>query len=142
LLALWLDFEAFRERALKLCPWPDPRPARAAPPPRRATPYTGPSVIAAFNSAHDPVALLAARGYQRVGTRRWKSPDGHGASGVVLLPDGKVFCHHQSDLLGDGKPHDCFDLYVAFEHNGDQRAAVKAAAQLLGIESQRGAHGR
>ncbi|HEX4025885.1 MAG TPA: bifunctional DNA primase/polymerase [Steroidobacteraceae bacterium] len=131
LLALWLDFEAFKHRARNLCPWAPPEPE----PKRRATraPYTGSSVIAAFNAAHDSIAILESHGYARAGKRRWRSPDGHGMAGVVLLPDGKIFCHHSSDALGDEKPHDAFDLYVRLEHHGDVRAATRTAARLLGM---------
>jgi putative DNA primase/helicase len=129
LLELWLAFESFRHRARNLCPWapPEPEPAR----PRRA--HCGPSVIRAFNDAHDAAALLEAHGYERAGRRRWKSPHGHNLAGVVLLPDGKVFCHHTNDPLHDEKPHDAFDLYALFEHGGDKRAATRAAAAMLGI---------
>jgi putative DNA primase/helicase len=132
LLELWLAFDAFRHRARNLCPWASPEPE---PEPRRAPrPHAGPSVVAAFNGAHDVVALLEAHGYVRAGRKRWKSPAGHGIAGVVLLPDGRVYCHHASDPLGDEKPHDAFDLYALFEHGGDKRAATRAAAELLRIE--------
>jgi putative DNA primase/helicase len=134
LLKLWLDFDAFKHRARNLCPWADPEPAPATPPPRPIRERTGPSVIAAFNDAHDAVAILESRGYQRVGKRRWKSPNGHGMAGVVVLPSGKVYCHHASDGLGNGHAHDAFDLFVQFDHGGDFRSAVRAAAQALGLD--------
>jgi putative DNA primase/helicase len=136
LLRLWLDFDAFKRRARNLCPWADPETeseaAMQAPRPARRE-RTGPSVIAAFNEAHDTVAILETHGYQRDGKRRWKSPNGHGVAGVVVLPSGKVYCHHTSDGLGNGRAHDAFDLYAHFEHGGDFRAAVKAAAHALGL---------
>lgn len=136
LLRLWLDFDAFKHRARNRCPWAAPEPE---PKTQRSTGQIsqsarhGPSVIAAFNDAHDTVAILESHGYVRAGRKRWKSPNGKNMAGVVLLPDGKVFCHHMSDALGDGKPHDSFDLYAHLEHGGDVRAAVKAAAQVLGL---------
>jgi putative DNA primase/helicase len=134
LLKLWLDFEAFKHRARNLCPWADPEPDLAPPQPRRPSrARSGPSVIATFNEAHDAAAILEAHGYSRAGKRRWKSPNGHGVAGVVVLPSGKVFCHHQSDVLGDEKAHDAFDLFRLFDHGGDYRAAVKAAAQVLDL---------
>lgn len=136
LLALWLD-DAFRLRARNRCPWAEPEPepsirAESAlfPCPGRRT---GPSVIAAFNAAHDAIAILEAHGYVRAGRKRWKSPQGHGVAGVVLLPSGRVYCHHASDPLGDEKAHDAFDLFALFDHAGDTRAAVRAAAELLGL---------
>jgi putative DNA primase/helicase len=133
-LRLWQNFDAFKHRARNLCPWADPEPEPVTPQPMRPPrERTGPSVIAAFNETHDPVAILESHGYQRIAKRRWKSPNGHGLGGVVVLPSGKVFCHHQSDELGDGHAHDAFDLYRLFDHGGDFRAAVKAAAQVLGL---------
>jgi putative DNA primase/helicase len=135
LLALWTDFDAFKHRARNLCPWADPEPEPAAPQPRRIGVRTGPSVIAAFNEAHDPAALLEAHGYIRAGTSRFKSPNGHGVAGVVVLPSGRVYCHHASDeQLGGEHAHDAFDLYRIFEHGGDFRAAVREAAQALGMK--------
>jgi putative DNA primase/helicase len=132
LLTLWLDFEHFKHRARNLCPWAEAETADRVIRPRTA-PYIGKSVISAFNAAHDPVAILESHGYQRAGERRWKSPHGHNMAGLVLLPSGKVYCHHASDPLGDDLPHDSFDLYVRFNHGGDFRKAVKAAADLLGL---------
>lgn len=140
LLRLWQNFDAFKHRARNLCPWAESEPEKVAQSAPVSRPRTGPSVIAEFNAAHDPAAILETRGYVRAGKRRWKSPNGHGIAGVVLLPDGKVYCHHCSDPLGDEKPHDAFDLFALFEHGGDQRAAVRAAATLLGIGQGR-AHG-
>ena len=133
LLTLWQNFDAFKHRARNLCPWADPEPEAVPLLPRRTQERTGPSVIAAFNEAHDVVAVLEAHGYQQSAKRRWKSPNGHGVAGVVVLPSGKVYCHHQSDELGDGHAHDAFDLYRLFNHGGDLRAAVKHAALLLGL---------
>jgi putative DNA primase/helicase len=133
LLGLWLNFDAFKHRARNLCPWAEPEPEPSVVAPRAPRPLTGRSVIAAFNDAHDAVAILEAHGYQRTGKRRWKSPNGHGVAGVVVLPSGKVYCHHVSDELGNGRAHDAFDLFRVFDHGGDFRAAVKAAAQALDL---------
>ena len=135
LLQLWLDFDAFKHRARNLCPWADPEPEVERQPPRRARGTTGPSIIAAFNEAHDVEAILEAHGYQRTGKRRWKSPNGHGVAGVVILPSGRVYCHHASDELGNGHAHDAFDLYRLFEHGGDYSRAVKHAVLSLGFQS-------
>jgi putative DNA primase/helicase len=137
LLRLWLDFDRFAHRARNLCPWapPEPEPVQHV---HSTQPYTGPSVIRAFNDAHSVVAILEAHKYQKTSARRWKSPNGHGVAGVVLLGDGRVvYCHHGSDPLGDGRAHDAFDLFRIFEYGGDTRRAVKAAAELLGLDRER-----
>lgn len=138
LLSIWLNFDAFKQRARSLCPWAPPE-IEKAPRPAATRRHTGPSVIRAFNEAHDVVTLLESHGYAPAGKRRWRSPSGHGMAGVVLLPDGqRIFCHHASDPLGDDKPHDAFDLFVHFDHCGDVRAATRAAAKMLGMEAPRG----
>jgi putative DNA primase/helicase len=141
ILALWLNFEAFQQRARKVCPWA--KPERMQAPRTQSRPCSGgPSIIQAFNDAHSVVSMLEAHGYQRAG-KRWKSPHGKPSSapGLVVLPSGKVFCHHSDDPLGDERSHDAFDLYALFDHGGDVRAAVRAAAKVLGMD-QGGAHGR
>ena len=132
LLTLWLNFDAFQQRARALCPWA--KPERVAPRRKSSQPHAGPSVIGAFNEAHDIAALLEAHGYQRAG-RRWKSPHAKPSSapGVVLLPSGRVYSHDSDDPLADARAHDAFDLYAQFDHAGDARAAVRAAAQALGL---------
>ena len=122
-------------------PWAAPEPEPPEAQARRGSPHTGPSVIAQFNDSHSVIAILEAHGYVTAGKKRWKSPHGKNLAGVVLLPKGdKVFCHHTSDsLLGDDKPHDAFDLYARFDHGGDVRKAVKAAAEMLGMPRQRAA---
>lgn len=131
LLALWLDWPAFNRRALALCPWA-PMPA-AQPSPRSELPRrTGESVIDVFNSAHDTAAILEAHGYQRRG-KRFASPETDHAAGIVLLDDGRVFCHHAGDPLSGEHAHDAFDVYRLLQHGGDFRAAVRAAAHALGL---------
>lgn len=135
LLAPWLDFEAFKLRARNLCPW---APPEEAPPPRPAPrPITGPSVIRAFNEHNDIRALLELHGYVPAGRRRWKSPFGKNMAGVVQMDDGRIYVHHVSDPLGDGKGHDAFDVFAVLEHRGDVRAATREAARLLGLERTR-----
>ena len=132
ILALWLNFDAFQQRARKLCPWAKPERMVASSNYSRA--HEGPSIIQAFNQAHDIVAMLQAHGYKRDG-KRWRSPHAKASSapGMVLLPSGRVYCHDSDDPLGDERAHDAFDLYVTFEHGGNIRAATRAAAQLLGM---------
>ncbi len=95
-------------------------------------------VIGQFNTAHAIDALLEQHGYTKSGDR-FVRPGGTSAS--VSVKDGRS-CHFSSDdPLNDGKVksgvgiHDAFDIYAYFEHAGDVRAAVKASAQLLGIQA-------
>jgi hypothetical protein len=96
-----------------------------------------PSVIAAFNRAHDVGAMLKTHGYKRCG-KRWIAPDSEtGLPGVVLLKgrDGveRVYSHHGSDALADDHAHDPFDLYRILVHKGDVLRAVRGAAIALGL---------
>jgi putative DNA primase/helicase len=130
LLELWRDPE-FHRQVLALCPWaPPPNP----PAPARALSREplGESVIDAFNAAHDAAKILEEHGYQRRG-KRFASPGTGHAAGIVLTELGKVYCHHQGDPLSGEHAHDAFDLYRLLEHGGDYQAAVKQAAQLLGL---------
>jgi putative DNA primase/helicase len=135
LLELWQDWPTTEQAVLAGCPWwTPPAPCRAATTTR--TKPAGDSVIDQFNAAHDLSTVLEAYGYRRTG-KRFASPDTHHAPGLVLLDDGRVYCHHAGDALGDGKPHDVFDIFTVFEHAGDTRAAVRAAARILGLDQGR-----
>ncbi len=97
------------------------------------------SVIDAFNAAHPLEALLEAHGYTKGSSGRYIRPGGKSES--VSVKDGRS-CHWSSnDPLNDGRGkggcgcHDAFDLFSYFEHGGDVRNAVKAAAELLGMRS-------
>jgi putative DNA primase/helicase len=126
ILALWEDWDNTQRVARALCPWAPP-PA----PPSRAAPRH--SVIDAFNAAHNIGAILEAHGYTLKG-RRYIAPDSQHAAGISVLDDGRVYCHHQGDALADGHAHDAFDVYRLLDHDGDYRAAVKAAARVLGLD--------
>jgi putative DNA primase/helicase len=137
LLKLWLDWPAFESRAKALCSWAAPEPEPAPRPKSKPRDPHEPSVIEAFNQAHDAVAILEAHGYKRKG-KRWRSPHAeHHEAGVTISADGKVFCWHHSDPLGGTaskpKPRDAFDLFRILDHGGDYRAAVRAAAEALGM---------
>lgn len=135
LLALWQSWETAESAMKRLCPHYVPRPE---PKPRTVprAPLDGPSVIAAFNRVYDATQLLEEHGYVKRG-KRFASPGTSHAPGLVLLDSGKVYCHHQGDPLNTGRALDPFDLHVHLDHRGDVRAAVKAAAEALGIGMQR-----
>jgi putative DNA primase/helicase len=136
LLEIWQDWEATNRTIRALCPWAPPPPPPSEPKPRRE--YNGPSVIEAFNAAHDVTALLESHGYQKRG-KRFIAPDSGHAPGVSLLDNGKIYCHHQGDVLASEHALDAFDCFRLLDFGGDYRAAVKAAAQALGLTQERAA---
>lgn len=90
-------------------------------------------VIGAFNAAHGPVDLLEAHGYVRRGAKLL-SPDSKSKNpGVSVLDGGRLVYSHHADALGDGHPHDAFDVFAFLEFGGDKKAAYRAAAQELGL---------
>lgn len=135
LLEIWADWEATNLTIRALCPWAPPPPP-TEPKPRRE--HAGPSVIEAFNAAHAAGTILEAHGYQRRG-KRFTAPDSSHAAGIVLLDSGKVFCHHGGDALRSEHALDCFDVFRILAHGGNYRAAVKAAADALGLNRERAA---
>lgn len=142
LLDLWNDWDNFKLAAEALCPWAPKRStgASAAAVPARATGSVGRdgvSVIEAFNQAHAIEDELTRYGYERR-DGRWLSP--HSSTGMpgVWVQSGhnRVWIEHASDPLcssNSKRPVGPFDLFCYYEHGGDARAAVKAAAELLGI---------
>ncbi len=88
------------------------------------------SVIDAYNQQHTIVETLKACGYKAVGDR-YARPKGTHAS--VTVRDGKSFHHHSDDPLSDRYWHRPFDLFCHYNHRGDCSAAVRAAAEELGI---------
>ena len=136
LLAAWTNWRDTERQVRSLCPWAPPAPTLPTRPahPRR----TQVSVIEQFNQAHDVQAILEAHGYVRRG-RRFASPDTSHAAGVAILESGKVWCHHVGDPLAIGRALDAFDLFRIFEHGGDYRGAVRAAAAHLGLDRREAA---
>jgi putative DNA primase/helicase len=122
-----LPVDALQEQAAALTAQPA-RPAAAA---------SRPSVIDAFNAQADIPTMLERHGYKPAGGNRWLWPGStSGAPGVLYLPDReRVFSGHAADpLQAGGRAHDAFGAWCALEHGGDERAAVRAAARLLGLE--------
>jgi hypothetical protein len=99
------------------------------------------SVIEKFNEAHPIETLLERHGYAKGAGGRYVRPGGKSLS--VSVKDGRS-CHWASnDPLNDGTGksgcgcHDAFDVFTSYEHRGDGKAAVKAAADLLGMAQLR-----
>ncbi|HEY1028386.1 MAG TPA: bifunctional DNA primase/polymerase [Pseudomonas sp.] len=138
LLSIWNNWEIFKPLGQGACDWapaPKERPAPKAKPSRTAT--TGASgstdVVGAFNQAHDVEQLLAAHGYKRRG-KKWLYPGSTTGLAGVTVVEGKVYSHHGADPLANGHMNDAFDVFCLLEHDGDQKAATKAAAKALGID--------
>jgi putative DNA primase/helicase len=100
------------------------------------------SVIDAFNKAHPIEEMLESNGYTPIAGGRFKRPGG--ASPSVSVKDGKS-CHFSSnDPLNDGRVksglgvHDSLDVWAYFNYSGNVSAAVKAAAELLGMSYKAG----
>lgn len=138
---MWKDWERFKPQVKGMCPWlPEDKKPEVSLHKKSNTSGTRGSVIDAFTDAHDLITLLEQYGYQRKGSRRYLSPhSGTGLPGVIIFPSGdSCWIHHSSDPLcseESGKPVNAFDLYCYYEHSGDMKRAVKAAAVLLGMES-------
>ncbi|QXH53189.1 bifunctional DNA primase/polymerase [Pseudomonas fakonensis] len=140
LLAIWQGWDEFKPKGEAVCPW-RPRPAasvvRPMPKPS-STARSGdrlPEVIPEFNRIHDIATMIEAHGYKRI-DGKWLSP--HSSSGMpgVTITEGKLFSHHTSDPLANGHKNDAFDVFCILMHDGDQRAATRAAAQILGIDAK------
>jgi hypothetical protein len=104
------------------------------------TPAGGESVVDTYNVQQGIRETLERAGYTFFSNQRYTRPGKDASPGSVhLLKDARgrlcSFHHSTNDLLSDGHLHDPFDVFVAYEHGGDFKAAVKAAAKQLGITS-------
>jgi len=136
LLAIWQAWDSFKPQLMAICPWAPKDSARLTPAPRvHAVSADHGNVIGQFNQAHDLRAMLEAHGYQRRGKRYLAPTSSTMLAGVVVFEDGAhCYSHHASDPLNDGHAHDAFDLFCIFEHGGDVSRAIRAAAELLGVD--------
>ena len=133
LLTLWEQWDRFRPQMMGICPW---RREAEFQPPRKPRPQSdGPSVIDAFNDAHDMHSLLKKYGYIQTGKTRYLSPNSTSKlAGVKVFEDGRAYSHHASDPFDTEHSFDCFDLFVQFEHSGNVSNAVKGAAEQLNLD--------
>jgi len=139
LLRIWQHLEPLEAQFKSVCPW---APKEAPVPKREPRPLQAgePSVIEAYNAAHDIESTLSRYGYAKHG-RRYLSPhSGTGLPGVNVFDDNRCFIHHASDPLcsvDSGQPVSPFDLFRYYEHGGDYSKAVKDAAEQLGMKYKR-----
>ena len=134
LLDVWRSWDAYEPRLRRLLGDAKVKPAVPERPPAVRPDV---SVIDAFNARHTAAEILERNGYTQKG-KRWLRPgSATGVAGIVQFPDGAIYAHG-GGVLADDKPHDAFDLYRILEHNGDWRASVRTAADLLGIARSAG----
>ncbi len=115
----------------------------------RARPDSEKTVIQQFNDANDVAQMLAACGYREGPRGGWKSPRQTTASYATKVfdePAGQYWVSLSgSDLeagvgsrTADGRScfGDSFDLFCFHMHGNDRTAAIRAAADQLGIKSE------
>jgi hypothetical protein len=93
--------------------------------------------IDAFKASYDLETVMRDYGYKKIGDK-WISPNSQsGKAGVTILPDRrKWFSAHASDsTIGrscdGGTSGDVFDLFIHYEHNGNEISAMKAAGSMF-----------
>lgn len=134
LALLWANWDALLPKLKAACPWRSPETAKPA---RVASPQNENPDVAivqnTFNERYNPGEILERNGYKKRGDK-WLVPgSSSGIPGVVLLDNDKVYSHHGSDVLGDGKPHDAYDLAVILEYSGDKKRAWREIRKELGV---------
>lgn len=132
---IWRSWDSFKPQFMALCPWAEAPPA---PKPRARKDGPNSNVIGKFNDAHDLTGVLKGHGYKQVG-RRFLAPTSESRlPGVIIFEDGThCYSHHASDPLNDGHAHDPFSVFCMLEHEGDMTAAVRSAAELMGLDNER-----
>lgn len=117
---------------------PAPAPQRPTQPTEQPStapaPFDGNSVIAAYNATHNYKELALRYGYTDAGHNRLSRPGQPESGGVEYDPVNNRGRHWSSnDEMHDPHWRRPFDLFCQFEHDGNVKAAVKAAAQALGM---------
>jgi hypothetical protein len=113
---------------------PEPVQAPASAMPKRQ----GESVVQAYCDRYPIRQKVAEMGFKLIRENRYLPPESKsGIAGAKILTgerDGRerLYIHNTSHKLS-GRGLDSFDLYCEYDHNGDFKAAVKAAAELLGL---------
>lgn len=108
------------------------------------------SVIDTYNQTYDITKTLLGYNYAEAKHGgRLSRPGQPESAGVHILADDNVSFHwssndplHNPKSNGNPYPVKPFDAFCYFEHNGDLKAAVKAAANLLGMTLHSAEHKR
>ena len=90
-------------------------------------------VIGAWNRKVPIRDMLRRASYLPFGPRFTRPGTDASPGGVVILDDSQSYHHSSNDPLCDGHAHDSFSIFCELEHGGKVKAAVKAAAQELGL---------
>jgi len=106
-------------------------------PPNRNGDGADSGVIGTFNERFEVSAILERNRYEKRGSRFLAPDSTTGLPGVHIFDNGRCYSHHANDPLNDDHAHDAFDVFRLLEHGGDLRAAVKAAAGILGMKMAR-----
>jgi DNA-binding MarR family transcriptional regulator len=93
-------------------------------------------VVSAFNTRIEIDTCLRQYGYSQRGNR-YVRPGGSRPLAFVDAESNRSFHHSGDDPMANGYWKRPFDLFLHYEYDGDMRAAVRAAADLMGI---RGVH--
>ena len=135
-LSIWEEWDKFRSQLINICPWaktkispPQPKKVQRA--------ASEDNIIQKFNDANRVTDILEQHGYIRVSQNRYLSPySTTNLAGVHVFPnDNRIFSHHGSEPFDSSKSHDAFDMFCHFEHGGNIKDALIAAAKQLGIKT-------
>jgi hypothetical protein len=91
-------------------------------------------VIGLFGNKVPISDILARNGYQVYGDKAIR-PGGSHFSVSISKEKNRSFHHNSNDSLGDGFWHSPFDVFCLLEHQGNISAAVRAAAEFLGLST-------
>jgi hypothetical protein len=140
MLAMWGDWERFKPQLVDMCPWAEEKVQAVHRPSPIQRQEGQVSVIDSYIDANDLQSELSRYGYKKVGKRYLSPHSTTGLPGVLIFPEGRsCWINHASDPLcseDSGRPVNAFDLFCYYECNGDASAAVKKAAELLGMKSE------
>jgi hypothetical protein len=139
--AKWIQKSRNKQTADELAKTQARDAARAAMEKRKQS--GGDSVIEAFNKSHTIVEMLEANGYERSPSNDadWRSPyqssDSYGTRNFgsywISLSQSDADAQLGAASAGAHRFGDAFDIYRHFDHGGDVKAAVKAAANDLEV---------
>lgn len=96
-------------------------------------------VVRLYNERHGIVEALLHYGYTDAGHGRYSRPGQPESAGVSIVDGNRAYAHSSNDVMvfdrsGGNQPFSPFDLFAQYDHGGDRKAAVRAAAVELGVE--------